>query len=140
MSGKGLTAGIDSPQKAMIGDIDFRRKAMTEGIAFQRKGLTKGIGFHRKAMASTINIVVTVVVVFAVGLILYMIVSGNLTKFGGSTNDQQETDFNNLACVKACSICCLTGSANTEFDALGDPDAGICAAKDASGCEDCNCV
>ena len=112
------TEDIGSPQKAMIGDI----------------------GFRRKAMASTINIVVTVVVVFAVGLILYMIVSGNITLFGENVNDQQETDFNNLACVKACTLCCATGSANTEYDALGDPDAGICAAKDASGCEDCNCV
>ena len=103
-----------------------------------RQNQTKGIDFHRKAMASTIYIVVTLVVVFGVGLLIYLIASGNLTKFGEETGNQQDDLFKDLNCVKACTLCCSTGSANSEYKAKS---GNTCPKEDdpATKCGTCTC-
>ena len=85
----------------------IQRKAMTAGSAFQRKAMTEGIAFRRKAMTAAISLVVTVVVLLAVGLIVYLISSGVIIDFGQNSKDQQNSSFNAIKCTTACNGCCL---------------------------------
>jgi flagellar basal body-associated protein FliL len=59
---------------------------------------------NRKAMSTAITIIITVVIMLAVGLTVFMISSGSITNFGKNTESQSETSFDNLKCMQCCAI------------------------------------